>query len=71
MTYFELAPACGRDYKSKAEVVAAWADGKDFEGDYQLGFRPVNKPDLERDWKGKATVNLRYKGLRSVAVVKV
>ena len=71
MMYFELAPAYGRDYKTKAEVTAAWNAGKDFEGDFQLGFKPVNKADLERDWKGKATVNLRYKQCRQVAVVKV
>jgi hypothetical protein len=71
MTYFELAPAYGRDYKSKAEVVAAWNEGKDFAGDFQLGFKPVNKADLEAEWKGKATVHLRYKGCRQVAVVKV
>lgn len=67
MQYFELTPAYGRDYKTKAEVVQAWEDGKDFEGDYSLRFKPVNKNDIPRP----ATVNLRYKGNRNIAVVKV
>lgn len=65
--YYELTPAYGRDYKTKAEVVAAWEAGKDFNGDYQLGFKLVNKQDVPKP----CTVNLRYKGNRNVAVVKV
>jgi len=65
--YYELTPAYGRDYKTKAEVIAAWEEGKDFEGDYSLGFMKVNKADIPKP----CTVNLRYKGNRSVAVVKV
>jgi hypothetical protein len=30
--FYELTPAYGRDYKTKAEVIKAWEDGKDFEG---------------------------------------
>jgi hypothetical protein len=67
MTYFELSPAYGRDYKTKAEVIAAWREGKDFDGNYQLGFKPVNIEDIPKP----CTVNLRYKGQRMVAVVKV
>ncbi len=65
--YYELTPAYGRDYKSKTEVMAAWYTGKNFQGDYQLGFKPVNLEDIPKP----CTVNLRYKGNRSVAVVKV
>lgn len=65
--YYELTPAYGRDYKTKAEVVEAWNEGKDFEGDYQLGFQLVNKQGIPKP----CTVNLRYKGNRNVAVVKV
>lgn len=65
--YYELTPAYGRDYKTKAEVIAAWEGGKDFEGDIFLGFRKVNKADIPKP----CTVNLRYKRNRSVAVVKV
>lgn len=64
---YELAPAYGRDYKSKAEVEAAFRAGKDFEGDYQLGFKPVGI----QDFAPGATVMLRYKGNRSVTVVEV
>jgi len=67
MTYYELTPAYGRDYKTKADVIAAWNDDKDFEGDYQLGFNRINRADIPKP----CTVNLRYKGNRSVAVVKV
>jgi hypothetical protein len=65
--YFELTPAYGRDYKTKAAVLAAWNDGQDFEGDYQLGFKPVNKDDIPKP----STVLLRYKGNRSVCSVRV
>ena len=69
--YDVLRASAGLWARLQAEVTAAWNAGKDFEGDFQLGFKPVNKADLERDWKGKATVNLRYKQCRQVAVVKV
>ena len=65
--YFGLTPAYGRDYKTKAEVIEAWEAGKDFEGDYSLKFMKVNKNDIPKP----CTVMLRYKGLRSVAAVKV
>jgi len=67
MQYYELTPAYGRDYRTKAEVVAAWEEGKDFEGDFNLKFQLVNKEDIPKP----CTVNLRYKGNRNVAVVKV
>ncbi len=69
MKYYELQPAYGRDYKNKAEVVAAFNEGKDFDGDYSLGFKLVNKPQLEE--MKPCTVNLRYKGNRSIAQVKL
>lgn len=67
MAYYELSPAYGRDYKTKADVTAAFEAGKDFNGDYQLGFSLVNKSDIPTG----SSVNLRYGGLRKVAVVKV
>ena len=57
MSYFELSPAYGRDYKSAAEVKEAWATGQDFQGDYALGFKPVNINDIPKP----CTVLLRYK----------
>jgi hypothetical protein len=65
--FYELTPAYGHDYKTKAEVTAAWESGKDFNGDFQLGFALVNKQDVPKP----CTVLLRYKGSRSVASVKV
>lgn len=35
-----------RNYATKAQVVAAWHEGKDFSGDYQTGFRLCNKDDF-------------------------
>ena len=67
MKYFELQPAYGRDYKAKQAVIDAWKGGADFEGDYQLGFKPVNVSDIPKP----CVVNLRYKGNRMVASVKV
>lgn len=65
--YYELTPAYGRDYKTKAEVIAAFESGKDFAGDYNLGFRLCNK----EAFKPGDTVNLRYKKNRAVVPYKV
>lgn len=67
MTYYELTPAYGRDYKTKAAVIADFEANKDFIGDYQLNFQYVNKEQIQKG----STVNLRYNSNRRVAVVKV
>ena len=67
MSYFELSPAYGRDYKSAAEVKEAWAIGQDFQGDYALGFKPVNINDIPKP----CTVLLRYKRASHVVNIKV
>lgn len=64
---FELQPAYGRDYKNKAQVEAAFREGKDFEGDYQLGFKLVGV----QDFAAGALVNLRYARLTKVAVIRI
>jgi hypothetical protein len=64
--YFELSPAYGRDFKNAKEVKTAFEDGIDFAGDYQLGFKLVNRAQLPKG----ATVNLRYDKMRKVAVTK-
>lgn len=67
-----LIPAYGRDYKSKAAVLEAWNAGKDFI--IANAFDPCDgKPcNIESaraaGWKN---VNIRYKGLRNIAVIKV
>jgi hypothetical protein len=55
--YFELEPAYGRDYKTAKETKQAWLDGKNFLGDFQLGFKPVNINDIPKP----STVILRFK----------
>ena len=65
--YYELTPAYGRDYKKKDEVIAAFKDGKDVEGDYQLGFQLCSISDIPKG----STVNLRYKRNTAVVVFKV
>lgn len=67
MAYYELQPAPGRDYKTAAEVKAAFNTGSDFAGDHQLGFKPVNKGDIPIG----SSVILRYQANRKLAVVKV
>lgn len=67
--YITLIPAYGRDYTSKKAVLADWNAGKDFvvasygpdDGKY------VNKEDAPRG----ATLNIRYKRLTQICVVKV
>lgn len=65
--FFELAPAYGRDYRTAKDVKAAWSEGKDFEGDFQLGFKPVNVNDIPRP----CTVVLRFARNAKFAVVKI
>lgn len=65
--YHELAPAYGRDYKSAKDVEEAFRSGKDFEGDYILGFKPVSI----NDFLPGTTQNLRYRKNTRVAVIKI
>ena len=67
MSYYELTPAYGRDYKSAGEAKAAFDSGQDFLGDFQVGFKPINKPQIEIG----STVLLRYKRNTAVASVKI
>ena len=72
-SYVEVTPAYGRDYKSKAEVVAAWEAGKDFilqDMSSPYDGKPINKQDAA-GIPGLRAVNLRYKKNTQVAVVKV
>lgn len=62
--YLSAVPAYGRDYKSKKEVMADWEAGKDFI--VQPSGRYVSKSDLPRG----TTLNIRYKRLTMVCVVK-
>jgi hypothetical protein len=64
---YELTPAYGRDYTKKADVLLAFQQGKDFHGDYQMGFALCNI----QDFKPGETVLLRYKGNRQVTSYKI
>ena len=67
-----LTPAYGRDYTSKAKAEKDFRAGKDFiisDMFHQYDGKPVNITDLKAT--GCKTVNIRYKGLRSVAVIEV
>jgi hypothetical protein len=62
--YSELTPAYGRDYKNKAEVVAAFEGGKDFI------FAATGQYTSIKDVAPGTTVLLRYKQKRSVTPYK-
>lgn len=67
-----LTPAYGRDYTSSKAVKEAWAAGKDFiVADFLDPYcgKPINKEDAVS--AGLKTVNIRYKKLTQVCVVKV
>jgi hypothetical protein len=58
---FHLTPAYGRDYKSKAEVLAAWQAGKDFI------LATTGQYCSIRDLKDSANqVWIRYRNLRMI-----
>lgn len=72
LAYLTLVPVYGRDYKSKREVMEAWDAGKDFMVQDMMSpydGKPINKADAKA--AGIRNVNIRYKGMRSVAVIKV
>lgn len=50
-----LIPAYGRVYRTKQEVLEAYRDGKDFEGDVTIGFRLCSCRDYLNE-----RVELRY-----------
>ncbi len=66
MQFYELQPAYGRDYKSAKDVKTAFNEGRDFDGDHQLGFKLVNKSDLPKG----CTVLLRYQRNTKVTNLK-
>jgi hypothetical protein len=68
-TYLTAVPAYGRDYTSKAAVLADWNAGKDFR------IQDMSSPDNGRvlnkaDKPADVTLNIRYKRLTMVAVIK-
>lgn len=65
-----LSPAYGRDYTSKAKVLADWDAHKDFIlNDYQLAQRPINKYQIERS--SETRVVIRYGKLQKSVVIEV
>ena len=67
-----VVPAHGRDYKSKAEIEAAWDAGKDFtinDMSSRWDGKPINKEDAVG--AGIREVNVRYQQLRKVHVIRV
>lgn len=66
MKYLSAVPAYGRDYKSAKDVKADWESGKDFlvQDMFKSGY--VNKDDLPPG----TTLNIRYKRLTQVCVIK-
>ncbi len=65
--YYELQPAYGRDYKNGKAAIADFVSGKDWMGDYQMGFAYCSI----RDFKPGDTVDLRYSRLKKVIPLKV
>ena len=58
-----LLPAYGRDYKSKAEVLADWFADKDFIATGYGSGGYINRPQVTCD------VHIRYKGATQVCVI--
>ena len=65
-----LIPAYGRDYKNKAEVIAAFNENKDFkvcDMSSRYDGAAANKSDLIAG--GEAKIKIRYKKLASIVIV--
>jgi hypothetical protein len=56
-------PAYGRDYHSKAEVLADWNAGKDFR--LEPSGQYINQDDKPDD----VTLKIRYRNLTSVIII--
>jgi hypothetical protein len=64
-----VVPAYGRDYKSKAEALAAWSTGVDWkipDGPY-VSARDIPHAKLD----GVKEIRLRYKKQREVYIIKL
>ncbi len=66
---FEIEPAYGRDYKSKAEVMAAWNANKDFTITF-TGQSISQSCAREHGLAGK-TIYVRYKKRREILPITV
>lgn len=70
MPSYTLVPAYGRDYKSKAAVLADFDADKDFiDSGFHSSGKPVNKADIKS--LGGGEISIRYSSLRKVTVVRV
>ena len=67
--YITLQPAYGRDYKSAKSASADYDANKDFVGDYECGFRYVNKEQIDALWPG-AKIMFRYKRDTAIGAYK-
>ena len=68
--YMTISPAYGKDYKNQKEAIAAFKDGKDFEmQSIASGF--AGSYCSKTDFSPGVTVNIRFKQMRNIAVVKV
>jgi len=68
--YLTCVPSYGRDYKSQKEVKEAWEAGKDFTINDMSSTddgRQINKQDASPGM----TLNIRYKKLTQICVIKV
>jgi len=68
-----LQPAFGRDYKSKAAVLADFDANKDFilnDRDSRWDNKPINKEQIEETYPGQK-VNIRYSNNKKVMVVQI
>lgn len=69
MTILTLVPAYNRDYKSGKEVQADWDAGKDFRINDMMHPNDgayINKEDAPKS----ANLNIRYKNLTQIKVIK-
>lgn len=72
MIYLTVVPAYGRDYRNQKEAKADWESGKDFtvaDMSSKWDGAKINLEDAKN--YGVGTINIRYAGLRKIAVVKV
>lgn len=63
--YISAIPAYGRDYKSKKEVLADWAAGKDFLVQDMMRSGYINKDDKPAN----VELHIRYKKMTQIAVI--
>jgi hypothetical protein len=70
VNYQSAVPAYGRDYPSKAKLLVDWQAGRDFRLEPQGQLFSIRDAAALRA-AGTIVLNIRYRGLREICIIKL